>query len=30
MNDGLFILEVENINEGTVEYFYSTDINDLI
>ena len=30
MKDGLFILEVEDVNEGTVEYFFSKDINDLI
>ena len=30
MNDGIFILEVEDYQEGTVEYFYSKDIYDLI
>jgi len=30
MNDGIFILEVEDYQEGTVEYFYSEDIYDLI
>jgi hypothetical protein len=29
MNDGIFILEVEDYQEGTVEYFYSEDIYDL-
>lgn len=28
MNDGIFILEVED--DDMVEYFYSTNINDLI
>lgn len=30
MNDGIFILEVENYFEGTTEYYYSENINDLI
>ena len=30
MNDGIFILEVEDVQDGTVEYFYSEDIYDLI
>jgi hypothetical protein len=29
MNDGIFILEVEDYQESTVEYFYSEDIYDL-
>ena len=29
MNDGIFILEIEDYQEGTVEYFYSEDIYDL-
>jgi len=30
MKDGIYILEVENYLRGSVKYYYSTDINDLI
>lgn len=30
MQDGRFVLEVENFDDGSVEYYYSEDINDLL
>ena len=29
-DDGRYVLEVEDFMEGTVEYFYSFNINDLV
>ena len=30
MKDGRFVLEIENFDDGSVEYYYSEDINDLL
>ena len=30
MKDGRFVVEIENMDDGSVEYYYSEDINDLL